>query len=91
MHEGEWLNDEVQAHLPPCALRLPRLLTRGCQVINFYLGLLQERELRLNPKQPRVHFHNTFFYNKLFADSREYNYKSVARCATRHAQRGALC
>ncbi len=49
------------------------------QVINFYLGLLQDRELRLNPKQPRVHFHNTFFYNKLFADSREYNYKAVGR------------
>ena len=51
--------------------------------------MLQDRELRLNPTQPRVHFHNTFFYNKLFADSREYNYKSVGRCAT-HARRGAL-
>ena len=44
--------------------------------------------MRLNPKQPRVHFHNTFFYNKLFADSREYNYKSVSRCVP-HDTRGA--
>lgn len=91
MQEGEWLNDEVRADLSPCTLLLSRLLRRVRQVINFYLGLLQERELRLNPKQPRVHFHNTFFYNKLFADSREYNYKAVARCASRNAGRRALC
>lgn len=48
-------------------------------MINFYLALLQERELRLNATKPRVHFHNTFFYNKLYADSGQYNYKSVAR------------
>ncbi len=26
-----------------------------------------------------MHFHNTFFYNKLFADNSEYNYKAVQR------------
>lgn len=64
MRLGQWLNDEV---------------------INFYLGLLQEREIaagRVLPDkrvQPRVHFHNTFFYNKLFADSQKYGYKNVQR------------
>jgi Ulp1 family protease len=36
--------------------------------------------LRQNAQRPRVHFHNTFFYNKLFADTNEYNYKAVQRC-----------
>ena len=66
-------------------LRLHRDRSRGdgpasrTQVINFYLALLQDRELALNGKQPRVHFHNTFFYNKLYADSGEYNFKAVQR------------
>lgn len=53
------------------------------EVINFYLGLLQEREMANGrPKAPRVHFHNTFFYNKLFTDAGEYQYKSVQRWTT---------
>eukprot|EP00240_Pyramimonas_obovata_P006594 CAMPEP_0118945558 /NCGR_PEP_ID=MMETSP1169-20130426/42513_1 /TAXON_ID=36882 /ORGANISM="Pyramimonas obovata, Strain CCMP722" /LENGTH=179 /DNA_ID=CAMNT_0006891305 /DNA_START=1 /DNA_END=540 /DNA_ORIENTATION=+ len=43
------------------------------------MGLLQQRELRLNPEKPRVHFFNTFFYNALFADKRTYLYKGVNR------------
>ena len=65
--------------------------SRVDQVINFYLGLLQDRELRLNPKQPRVHFHSTFFYNKLFADDRAYNYKNVGRCAHMRGAARSLC
>jgi len=50
------------------------------EVINFYLGLLQDREKRVaNGGQPRVHFHNTFFYNKLYRGQREYNFKAVSR------------
>lgn len=54
------------------------------EVINFYLGLLQEREnLAAGGKQPRVHFHNTFFYNKLYSGQREYSFKAISRCAER--------
>ena len=84
MHDGKWLNDEVR--LLTCMLAClhcdrSRGVGPACrsQVINFYLALLQDRELALNGKQPRVHFHNTFFYNKLFADSGEYNFKAVQR------------
>ncbi|KAK3264149.1 hypothetical protein CYMTET_27096 [Cymbomonas tetramitiformis] len=47
------------------------------QVINFYLGLLQQRELRKNPVNPRFHFFSTFFYNKL--SSKQYNYQAVRK------------
>lgn len=53
------------------------------EVINFYLGLLQEREkLAAKGGQPRVHFHNTFFYKKLFSGSQSYDFKSVQRWTT---------
>ena len=58
--------------------RLP--LTRPVQVINFYLGLLQDREVaRAGGGQPRVHFHNTFFYNKLYKGTGSYDFKAVSR------------
>ena len=53
------------------------------EVINFYLGLLQEREkLTAKGGQPRVHFHNTFFYKKLFSGQMQYEFKSVQRWTT---------
>lgn len=53
------------------------------EVINFYLGLIQERAFAEGrPKAPRVHVHNTFFYNKLFKDRGAYEYKNVARWTT---------
>ena len=53
------------------------------EVINFFLGLLQDRENRAaGGKQPRVHFHNTFFYNKLYSGTGEYVFKSVSRWTT---------
>lgn len=69
-------------------------LTRMCasgasQIINFTLGLLQNRELRKNGQTPRVHFHSTFFYNKLYADSGEYSYRAVQRFVA--AVRPACC
>ncbi len=54
------------------------------QVINFYLGLLQHRQLEADGKQPRVHFHSTFFYNKLFRDEHVYNFKPISRRARTH-------
>jgi len=52
------------------------------EVINFYLALLLHRELQVDGHRPRVHFHSTFFYNKLFADQNEYNFKLVSRWTT---------
>jgi sentrin-specific protease 1 len=49
------------------------------EVINFYMGLMQQRELKVNPKKPRCHFFNTFFYKALTSDTREYNYKNVCK------------
>jgi sentrin-specific protease 1 len=50
------------------------------EAINYYLGLLQERELaKTRAKAPRLHFHSTFFYNKLFADKRRYEYSNTNR------------
>jgi sentrin-specific protease 1 len=48
-------------------------------VINFHLSLLLRRQLAKDGSQPRVHFHSTFFYNKLYRDQHEYNYKAVVR------------
>lgn len=48
------------------------------EVINFYMGMLQERELRANPGKPKSHFCNTFFYAKLAGDS-GYKYQGVRR------------
>ena len=49
-------------------------------MINFHLALLLRRQLAKDGSQPRVHFHSTFFYNKLYRDQHEYNYKAVSRC-----------
>mmetsp|Transcript_3229 Transcript_3229/g.6327 ORF Transcript_3229/g.6327 Transcript_3229/m.6327 type:complete len:680 (-) Transcript_3229:379-2418(-) len=58
------------------------------EVINFYMGMLQERELRLSPGKPRVHFFNTFFYNALSKDEGKYNYKKVRRWTTEKRLKG---
>ncbi|CAN6468104.1 unnamed protein product [Victoria cruziana] len=51
------------------------------EVINLYLELLKEREIR-NPKQfLRCHFFNTFFYKKLIGGS-GYDFKAVRRWTT---------
>jgi sentrin-specific protease 1 len=81
MRDGKWLNDEARHSAVSAAAWAShaRAARPRAQLINFYLGLLQVRELGLNAKKPRVHFHNTFFYNKLYADNRDYSYKAVAR------------
>ncbi|KAG8052289.1 hypothetical protein GUJ93_ZPchr0001g32275 [Zizania palustris] len=50
-------------------------------VINLYLELLKERELREPSKFLKCHFFNTFFYKKLIAGG--YDYKAVRRWTTK--------
>ncbi|EFJ20326.1 hypothetical protein SELMODRAFT_108622, partial [Selaginella moellendorffii] len=52
------------------------------EVINLYMELLKEREIREPKKFLRCHFFNTFFYNKLFKDKEKYDYKAVRRWTT---------
>jgi hypothetical protein len=49
------------------------------EVCNFTFAMLQQRELTRNPKQPKVYFFNTFFYNKLYANNGKYDFKGVER------------
>ena len=52
------------------------------QVINYRIGLLQERENKqceLDPSRRYSLFMNTFFFAKLFGDSKTYNYDAVRR------------
>ncbi|KAF3793220.1 Ubiquitin-like-specific protease [Nymphaea thermarum] len=63
-----------------------KLLETSCDVyylvINLYLELLKEREIR-NPKQfLRCHFFNTFFYKKLASGMNGYDFKAVRRWTT---------
>uniref|UniRef100_J3KZR8 Ubiquitin-like protease family profile domain-containing protein n=1 Tax=Oryza brachyantha TaxID=4533 RepID=J3KZR8_ORYBR len=51
------------------------------EVINLYLELLKERELREPSKFLKCHFFNTFFYKKLITGG--YDYKSVRRWTTK--------
>ncbi|KAF8772799.1 hypothetical protein HU200_005390 [Digitaria exilis] len=51
------------------------------EVINLYLDLLKERELRQPSKFLKCHFFNTFFYKKLIAGG--YDYKAVRRWTTK--------
>ncbi|XP_062210483.1 ubiquitin-like-specific protease ESD4 [Phragmites australis] len=51
------------------------------EVINLYLDLLKERELREPSKFLKCHFFNTFFYKKL--SSGGYDYKAVRRWTTK--------
>uniref|UniRef100_A0A0D9Y8B2 Ubiquitin-like protease family profile domain-containing protein n=1 Tax=Oryza glumipatula TaxID=40148 RepID=A0A0D9Y8B2_9ORYZ len=51
------------------------------EVINLYLELLKERELREPNKFLKCHFFNTFFYKKLITGG--YDYKSVRRWTTK--------
>mmetsp|Transcript_39125 Transcript_39125/g.65734 ORF Transcript_39125/g.65734 Transcript_39125/m.65734 type:complete len:184 (+) Transcript_39125:406-957(+) len=41
--------------------------------------MLQQRELKKNPNQPKVYFFNTFFYVKLYAHTGKYDFESVRR------------
>jgi sentrin-specific protease 1 len=52
------------------------------EVINVYLELLKEREIREPKKYLKCHFFNTFFYKKLFNGRNIYDYKSVKRWTT---------
>ncbi|KAK3283266.1 hypothetical protein CYMTET_9029 [Cymbomonas tetramitiformis] len=52
------------------------------EVINYFLALLQQRELRKRPGEPRFHFFSTFFYNALFARNKNFNYQAVQRWTT---------
>ncbi|KAE8725881.1 Ubiquitin-like-specific protease ESD4 [Hibiscus syriacus] len=49
------------------------------EVINLYLELLKEREMREPEKFLKCHFFNTFFYKKLVNPESGYNYKAVKR------------
>ncbi|KAL6626213.1 hypothetical protein ACP70R_029939 [Stipagrostis hirtigluma subsp. patula] len=51
------------------------------EVINLYLDLLKERELREPNKFLKCHFFNTFFYKKLITGG--YDYKAVKRWTTK--------
>ncbi|KAL6884692.1 hypothetical protein ACP4OV_010628 [Aristida adscensionis] len=51
------------------------------EVINLYLDLLKERELREPNKFLKCHFFNTFFYKKLISGG--YDYKAVKRWTTK--------
>uniref|UniRef100_A0ACD5VME2 Uncharacterized protein n=1 Tax=Avena sativa TaxID=4498 RepID=A0ACD5VME2_AVESA len=51
------------------------------EVINLYLELLKERELREPNKFVKCHFFNTFFYKKLINGG--YDYKAVRRWTTK--------
>ncbi|KAK8452755.1 hypothetical protein SEVIR_5G162800v4 [Setaria viridis] len=51
------------------------------EVINLYLDLLKERELRQPSKFLKCHFFNTFFYKKLISGG--YDYKAVRRWTTK--------
>lgn len=53
------------------------------EVINVYMELLKERELREPEKFLKCHFFNTFFYNKLFKDAQSYDYQGVRRWTTK--------
>jgi Ulp1 family protease len=56
------------------------------EIINFYLGLLAERE---NPQGGcRVLVHNSFFWASLTENSTGYNYKKVARWTRRRGAGG---
>lgn len=46
-------------------MRLRILVPVYLQVINVYMELLKERELREPKKVLKCHFFNTFFYNKV--------------------------
>uniref|UniRef100_A0ACD5TBE9 Uncharacterized protein n=1 Tax=Avena sativa TaxID=4498 RepID=A0ACD5TBE9_AVESA len=48
-------------------------------VINLYLQLLKERELREPNKFLKCHFFNTFFYMKLIGGNGEYDYEAVRK------------
>nr|XP_043629453.1 putative ubiquitin-like-specific protease 1B [Erigeron canadensis] len=52
------------------------------EVINVYLELLKEREIREPKKFLKCHFFNTFFYQKLMNGRTGYDYQSVRRWTT---------
>ncbi|KAL0044188.1 hypothetical protein WJX82_003485 [Trebouxia sp. C0006] len=55
------------------------------EVMNVYMGLLQERDTRLRKlgRFPKCHFFNTFFINKLYKDDKKYVYNNVRRWTTK--------
>ncbi|KAL0022526.1 hypothetical protein WJX79_007643 [Trebouxia sp. C0005] len=55
------------------------------EVMNVYMGLLQERDTRLRKlgRFPKCHFFNTFFINKLYKDDKKYVYHNVRRWTTK--------
>ncbi|GAB4818844.1 hypothetical protein N2152v2_005890 [Parachlorella kessleri] len=64
------------------------------EVMNLYMALLQERDMRARSKGtlPKCHFFSTFFLNKLYKDT-GYNYNNVARWTLprRLEKQGQLC
>lgn len=52
------------------------------EVINLYMELLRERGKREPKKFLKCHFFNTFFFNKLYKDKQNYDYKAVRRWTT---------
>lgn len=55
------------------------------EVMNVYMGLLQERDSRWRKlgRFPKCHFFNTFFINKLYKDDKKYVYNNVRRWTTK--------
>lgn len=50
------------------------------EVVNFYLGLMQRREVQLGrPVAPRVHFHSSFFGDKLYVNTGAYSFQAIKK------------
>eukprot|EP00897_Mesotaenium_endlicherianum_P007965 jgi/Mesen1/7197/ME000371S06278 len=83
-HDSEVLVDHEPSNIQ-ITRGLMRCLRPGAwlndEVINCYMDLLKERELREPEKYPKCHFFNTFFYKKLVGND-VYSYKAVKRWTT---------
>lgn len=77
MHENS--NIDISGSIIRCLLPGAWL---NDEVINLYMELLKEREVREPERFLRCHFFNTFFYNKLYKDKQRYDYKAVRRWTT---------
>ncbi|KAJ6828393.1 putative ubiquitin-like-specific protease 1B [Iris pallida] len=53
------------------------------EVLNLYLELLKERELRVPKRFLKCHFFNTFFYKKLISGKNGYDFNAVRRWTTK--------
>jgi hypothetical protein len=78
----DYLNDVVRRWTTSCAAAPRKLTSAPCaalQVIAAYLATLMAREKQLNKNQPRVHFCNTWFYEKLYTQDKRYSFSAAKR------------